>query len=203
MFTKHYLIIALSLFFAFSSNANTIFHLGSMEVSINTVENEKRLAVVFREVSNSPVTIQLINEAGEVLQENKIKAKQNLTLQYHVEDLLSGDYQLVFETPTAEFIQPLKLTKKGIEVEAQNLIEQFKPIFKFENNFLDINAFNKSIQPISVEVTDEEGNKLYKEITKEIVTFGKRFDLNSWEKGDYYITVKMNEKIYYYTVQKK
>lgn len=182
--------------------ANVNFFLGVAEVTIKQEDDNKCVAITFSNVTHLPIQVKLLNDEGEVLQENNIKARKTFTLKYHLDDLAQGDYALHFETLTVEFIQPISIHKKGINIVAESLIEQNKPVFKLENNILSINVLNKKNAPITVQITDSEGNHLLKEKVENDISFGKRFDLNNWEKGEYTLSFRMGKKMYYFNIKR-
>jgi hypothetical protein len=182
--------------------ANATFFLGVAEVTIKKEDADKCVAITFSNVTQLPIQVKLLNSQGEVLQENNIKARKTFTLKYHLDGLAQGEYALQFETVTVDFIQPISIHKKGISIEQEALIEQNKPVFKLENNILSINALNKKNAPIMLQITDGDGNHLLKEKTDNTITFGKRFDLNNWEKGEYTVSFRMDKKIYYFNINR-
>ncbi|MFZ4544739.1 MAG: DUF3244 domain-containing protein [Saprospiraceae bacterium] len=187
---------------ATSLSAINPIYLGKTQVNLETMKDAKILKVDLSDVGKTPITITIKNQNGDVLQVTNVKENQDRSYRFNLEELNEGDYQVIFSTDTKELVQHINICANCSSIEFSNMEEKFKPSFKFQNNLLDINVLNNSLDKVKVTLYNEEGVKVMEDITSPGLNFGRRFDLSQLSNGRYTASMQLNDRTYYYTVNK-
>lgn len=196
-------LLSLALTLSVSSiHAKTPVYLGKTQVNLEAQKDAKILTVALSEVGRSPILISIVNQNGEVLQTTRVKENQDRAYRFNMEGLNEGDYQIILSTDTKELVQHMNICKNCNNIEFNKLEEKFKPSFKFQNNMLDINVLNNGLDKVKVTLYNEEGVKVMEDVTAPGLNFGRRFDLNQLSNGRYTASMQLNDRTYYYSIDK-
>lgn len=187
------------LFAAQSAIANAPIFIGKTQISI-TSNQEKVVTVEMKDLGNSPITLAIKDENGNVLEENVTKGNSNQVFRFNLASLPEGTYHLSLNSAITEKVQPIQLCKNCVLVDNARLVEKYKPSFKFENKKLSISLLNQAQLPVTVKFMNEEGEKVMQDVSESGLAYGRRFDLTQLEEGTYFVSVKLNDATYYYTL---
>jgi hypothetical protein len=192
-------ITALATVFAINAAvATTPFFIGKTQITIEATKDAKMVLLSLKDLSQVPLKISIKDSKGEVLKNSYAQGDEDMTYRFNLAKLPEGAYQISISSATDEFIQPIDVCKNCVNIYDEQLIEKHKPSFRLNENKLDINLFNKSQTPVTVMISDKEGNKVIEDTSSTGITFGRRFDLTKLNSGDYTVTVKTKEESYFY-----
>jgi Domain of unknown function (DUF3244) len=178
--------------------ATTPFFIGKTQVTIESAKDAKMIVLSLKDLSNVPLKITIKDSKGEVLKNSYAEGDEDMTYRFNLSKLPEGDYQISISSSTDEFIQPIDVCKNCVNIHDNQLIEKHKPSFRLNEDKLDINLLNKSQEPVTVIISDKDGNKVVENTFSTGIAFGRRFDLAKLNSGDYTVTVKTKEESYYY-----
>lgn len=179
--------------------ANTPIFIGKTQINI-TSNQDRVVTVEMKDVGNQPITLSIIDEKGNVLEENSTKGNATQIFRYNLASLPEGTYHLSLNSAITEKVQPIQLCKNCVLVDNAKLVEKYKPSFKFENKKLSISLLNQAKEPVTVKFLNEEGEKVMQDVSESGLAYGRRFDLSKLDEGTYFVSVKLNDATYYYTL---
>lgn len=173
----------------------------SNSIKIEVDGNQKSVLLSFNDVNNGEVIILLKDDNDAILHKEVVAIQTNFAKKFNLKNLPAGLYFLEISDELTEVIQPLKVSKSTIDLDPSARTKFYKPVYRFENNKLNINFLAINSDKINVYVFDAQNQQIFSEkFETNGKPFGQRFDLSTLEKGEYNIKIKAGNQFFYKTV---
>lgn len=169
-------------------------------VTVSTSETEKKVKVQVIEPGLQDISVHVADVAGKVIYQEDIRARTTYGKVYDLSNLEDGVYTF---TSDGEYIS----TTKKIEVEGSTAREiskeaTFKPVITLKGDYLKVNYFNKGQEDI--EFTIEGSGEIFHESDGgNEVAYGKMLDVSQMPSGSYYARLKIGNKEYYHSFERR
>ncbi len=164
-------------------------------VTIEKTGQAKKISVLIENLS-TPALLQVKNEAGVLLLEEKVKSVVKFAKIVNVSNLPEGDYELIVSTERKEIVQPFALTEKELVLNAFARKEFFVPAFNVKDRVVDIMLLNNSLTNVTVSIVDSNGDVMFEEALKNVLKVERRYSLATAGRGKYTVRVETPYKAY-------
>jgi len=182
--------LAMSLLFINLTVANNYTHVLKIEAGIN-----KKFYLSLENVSTQ-TSIQIIDQEGFVLIDEKIAASEQFTKIFNMEKLISGHYTLVIKSDYKETIQPIVVTSRELIMEEGNRLEFYPAIIAMEKQNVNVSLFNPTKSKVNFSIIDGEGEVVFRDVLKDQMVVGKRYNLKQLPTGTYTVLVDTSKEVY-------
>jgi len=173
-------------------------------LKIETDANEKSIYLSFSGEYASEVTILIKDDNEAVLHQEKVSTQKSFSKKFNLKNLPEGFYFLEISDEQKAVIQPMEVLVSTVEINPSNRFENYKPVYQFENNKLNINLLAINSNTVNIEVIDIQNQSIFNQEFKNAgKPFGQRLDLTKLEKGNYRIITKAGNFTYYKNVEVK
>lgn len=96
-----------------------------------------------------------------------------------------------------EVVQPITLTKYGVEADPNKVRKFYAPIFKVhDNQYVDVSYFAGKLDDVIVTIFNNNGSTVYRERLDNVLLVEKRYDLETLPWGRYTIQVETEANVY-------
>jgi len=126
---------------------------------------------------------------GEKILTRRISGASHIVKVFDLKDLPRGDYNFIVSTSMKEILQPVKVTKDGLEVNPKRQRVFLTPTIRVLDKKVDVNWFSTRIADMNVQILDTAGELVYQETIKNTVKVEKRFNLANLPRGEYTVVV--------------
>jgi len=140
------------------------------------------------------VSVMLKDLSQYVLLEETLTLPKATHRQYNLKNLPEGEYTLIVDFGSQIKVQPLKMDFNELHIKKSDLTTIYKPVFNFDQDYLDVNMLCVDLNKVRFEFVDEAGNVNYSKTEKVEDTFGRRFDLSQLGPGKYKLSLAISEK---------
>ena len=173
-------------------------------LKIETDSNEKSIHLSFHPNTKSDVLIQIKDNNDAILHTEKVVNQKFFAKKFNLKNLPEGTYYLVVTDELKEVVQPIEILVSKVAMDPDTRMEYYKPVYRFQDNKLDINLLALNNADINLEVFDFENQLVFsKTFENTDKTFGQRFDLSKLANGKYSIKITTGNHTYYKTVEVK
>lgn len=171
-------------------------------LKIETDPNEKSIYLSFNGDESNDVLIQIKDDNEAILHQEQVTNQKAFTKKFNLKNLPEGVYFINVSDELKEIVQPFEISLTSIKIDPSNRFENYKPVYRFKNNKLDINLLAINSNKVYVEVFDFQNQSIFdQEFENAGKPFGERLDLSKLEKGNYRIKVIAGNHTYYKTVE--
>lgn len=169
------------------------------KINFEQVANEK-IRLSFENMSEQTSFLSIFNDNREIVYYEVIKNSDYARI-FDLHILEDGQYLIKVEFDNKIVKQNATIDNNNLTLGLLETIE--KPVFEIAENTVSVQMINIDGTVINVEITDENGNSFYKETETAVDDFGKLYILDELVRGDYVITVTVNDTLYskYITVR--
>ena len=168
-------------------------------VTIEKTAYDKKISVLIENLNTSAL-LQVKNEEGVLLLEEKVKSAIKFAKIVNVSNLPEGDYQLIVSMERKEVVQPFALTDKELVLNTFARKEFFAPAFKVKDGMVDVMLLNNSLTNVNVSIVDSNGDPMFEEALKNVLKVERRYSLATASRGKYMVRVETPYKAYYQEV---
>ncbi len=166
-------------------------------IKVRALNDGKKVVLTVSEATPD-LTVELINEKGELQRIDRVNAADGYQKILNMEKLENGNYDLVVHTMQKEVVFPMVIEEKSIVIDENAKEQYFKPVVaKTADNAFDVSYLNGKITDVSVSITDADGVAVYKEVFDNIIKLQKRFKLEAFKSGEYTVAIKTPARSYY------
>lgn len=166
-------------------------------IKVSAIPSEKKFALTITNLKEQAEVSLRDGETGVLLVTAKAAAKQPFAKVFNLNDLEAGKYYVSVKTSLQEIVQPITLTKYGVEADPNKVRKFYAPVFKVhDNKFVDVSYFAGKIDDVVVTIFNNNGATVYKERLDNILVVEKRYDLNTLAWGRYTIQVETEDHVY-------
>ena len=169
-------------------------------VTFSTSNTEKKVKVQVIEPRMQDISVYVADAEGKVIYQEDIRARTTYDKVYDLSNLEDGVYTF---TSDGEFIS----TIKKVQVEGSTTREiskeaTYKPVITLKGDYLKVNYFNKGQEDI--EFTIEGSGEIFHESDGgNEVGYGKILDVSQMPSGNYYARLKVGNKEYYHSFERR
>ena len=193
------LIFALPILFATTLSASI-----SNTLKIETDASEKSIYLSFKANKSNAVMIQLKDANEAILHQEFVSNKIAFAKKFNLKNLPNGVYYLKISDDLKEIVQPINISVSDLAIDPLTRIENFKPVYKYSNNKLDINLLAINNEKINIEIFNAENQAIFaKSFKNDGKPFGERLDLNKLQAGVYNVKIKAGNNTFYKSVEVK
>jgi hypothetical protein len=165
----------------------------------NTTES---VVVNLGNVGNRAITVKIVNETQDIIMTESVKNTSDFVKKYNVAALPSGHYNMVILRPNSRVTQPFSVQNGELSLSELDKKVKFFPAFAFKNDQLDVNVFLGYYGTITVNILDDEGNKIYTDKNQNTEKVHKRYNFSGVSRGTYSVEVIAGDETFYYSILK-
>ena len=187
-------ILSVALFIGSFSQLNGSDRYFFISVDANT--NNEKIVVDLSSLAGSDVSCQILNEEGIVVYVDDFRIQRSGLKSYNLENLESGQYTFILNDirQTLEY----DVVKEDYNVAIQDSPEvTFKPTITSSNkNIADFHLLSLG-KNVILKLNNSEGKEIFKQSYEGTNTISKRFNMTNSPRGEYTLTVRVGDVIYY------
>jgi hypothetical protein len=165
----------------------------------NTTES---VVVNLGNVGNRAVMVKIVNESQETLMTETVKNTSDFIKKYNVAALPSGHYNMVILRPNSRVTQPFSVQNGELSLSELDKKVTYFPAFTFKNDQLDVNVFLGYYGMITLNLLDDDGNKIYTDKSPNVEKLHKRYGFSGVSHGTYTVEVIAGDETFYYSILK-
>jgi hypothetical protein len=169
------------------------------KINFERVANEK-IKLSFENMSEQASFLSIFNDNREIVYYEVIKNSDYARV-FDLHILEDGQYLIEVEFNNKTVKQNATIDNNNLTLGLLETIE--KPVFKIKENTVSVQMININETVINIEITDENGSVFYEKTETAVDNFGKLYILNELVRGNYIITIAVNDILYskYITVR--
>jgi hypothetical protein len=128
-------------------------------------------------VDSRAISVKIVNEAQQSIVNETVKNKSNFLKNYAVTTMPSGHYTMIVTKENSRVTQPFSVQKGVLTLSETDKKIKYFPTVYFKNNTMDVNAFLGYYGTITVNILDDNGNKVFSQKNDNVVVLHKRYDV--------------------------
>lgn len=156
----------------------------------------KSMALFVENLPAGELNISIVDKAGHKLFQQKVKELSKYAKAFNLEHLPNGAYRLIIEQSDKTWIQPISIEENELYIKLDEQQEIRKPNLVNKGAFVDFRFELKQDTDIDLNLSDDQGYRLYEESIDQENKLGRRFDVTALPVGTYYITVAAEGKYF-------
>ena len=165
-------------------------------ITLKNIPAEKKFSLSIDGLKETAEII-LTDIDGQVLLSQDTEGKKAFAKVFNLSELPSGDYFLTVRTSLRETVQPIALTKTEVLVYPERKREFYSPVIRVEKQHVDVSLFNGRIGNVTVNILDNNNERVFQEKLENVLVVEKRYNLNQLPWGRYTIEVVTGSNTYY------
>jgi hypothetical protein len=155
--------------------------------------SDKSFALYYDDWNETDLTVKIKDLSGFTLMTDKIKDEKITGKRYNLMNLPQGQYVVEISNDQKMMLQMLTLTEDAVEIIEDMAEVYYSPNINVKNGKLDLNLFSLN-KDVSVNIFNVDGEVIFTTDFGSQLSITERFDLSSFDKGKYGITVKQNDR---------
>lgn len=152
----------------------------------------KAFAVNLQGLENQSHSIQLKDEHGTILIEEKVAQQAEFGRMYNLENLPEGNYKLVVENDRKLTIQPVIIHRRFLTIDKSVQKEILKPAIIVKSDFIAINMLHFEKEAIFITVENQNGEVVFTDSFKSYGSLNKQLNIRNLPKGNYSFIIQTN-----------
>ena len=169
---------------------------------ITIANTTKSISVNWENLTQQTIHVKIINTLQEVVMEETVKNQTEFIKQYNVSDLQNGQYKMVITKKSSRITQPFIIQNGALALSERDRKVTYFPVLSQKNNQFDVSVFLGYSGTITVNVLDEDKNKIFAHSFTDVSMLHKRFSLNNAADGLYKVEVIAGDETFYYSIVK-
>lgn len=166
-------------------------------IKVSAIPSEKKFALTITNLKESAEISLRDGETGALLATEEAAAKKTFAKVFNLDNLETGMYYVSVKTSMQEIVQPITLTKYGVEADPNKVRKFYAPIFKVHGNqYVDVSYFAGKLDDVVVTIFNNNGSTVYRERLDNVLLVEKRYDLKTLPWGRYTIQVETEANVY-------
>jgi hypothetical protein len=153
-------------------------------------------------VGSNVISVKIVNEAQEAILKETVKNKTNFFKKYDVATMPSGHYTMIITKENSRITQPFSVQKGVLSLSETDKKVKYFPAFYFKNDNMDVNVFLGYYGTITVNVLDDEGNKVFSQKHENVEVLHKRFTVGELPYGTYKVEVVAGDETFNYLISR-
>lgn len=160
---------------------------------IVNAKKDKSLAVHVESKDQQEIKIQIKDEGGRILHEEKAPYNVLNKKVFNLKNLVPGNYTVVARDEVVTYVQPIQVGEDVVTVDPTQRTQYFKPFIQETAGFVDVSmlTLGKGVQA-SIQVEDQFGETIYYLMVEDVTPLEKRLNLNQLPTGNYNIAVAVS-----------
>jgi hypothetical protein len=151
-------------------------------------------------VGSNAISVKIVNEAQKAILEETVKNKPDFFKKYDVATMPSGHYTMIITKDNSRITQPFSVQKGVISLSEKDKKVKYFPAFYFKNGNVDVNVFLGYYGTITVNVLNEEGNKVFSQKNDNVSVLHKRYNMGQLARGTYKVEVFAGDEAFNYLI---
>ncbi len=166
-------------------------------IKVSAIPAEKKFALTISNLKENAEISLREGATGAVLVSDVAPAHKAFAKIFNLGNLEAGMYYVSVKTSLQEIVQPITLTKYGVEANQNKIRKFYAPIFNVHNNqYVDVSYFAGKLDDVVVTIFNNNGSIVYKERLDNVLLVEKRYDLETLPWGRYSIQVETENDVY-------
>jgi hypothetical protein len=166
-------------------------------IKVSAIPSEKKFALTITNLKEGAEISLRDGATGALLVSEEAAAKKTFAKVFNLDNLETGMYYVSVKTSMQEIVQPITLTKYGVEADPNKVRKFYAPIFKVHGNqYVDVSYFAGKLDDVVVTIFNNNGSTVYRERLDNVLLVEKRYDLKTLPWGRYTIQVETEANVY-------
>ncbi|MCR9099816.1 MAG: hypothetical protein NXI25_07670 [bacterium] len=166
-------------------------------IKVSAIPSEKKFALTITNLKEGAEISLRDGATGALLVSEEAAAKKTFAKVFNLDNLETGIYYVSVKTSMQEIVQPITLTKYGVEADPNKVRKFYAPIFKVHGNqYVDVSYFAGKLDDVVVTIFNNNGSTVYRERLDNVLLVEKRYDLKTLPWGRYTIQVETEANVY-------
>jgi hypothetical protein len=153
-------------------------------------------------VGKNVITVKIVNDAQETMMTESVKNAADFIKRYNVAALPSGQYSLVISRLNSRITQPFSVQNGELSLSELDKKVKYFPTLAFKDDKLDVNVFLGYYGTITVNLINDDGNKIFSDRNKKVDKLHKRYGFSGVSRGTYTVEVLAGDEAFYYSMLK-
>lgn len=184
--------VAALMFISFTSMA--------YEPSINLVNGIAAKSLVFEMVSTSKETVVSLNDSkANILFYDDVTDK-NYAKSFNFKNLEAGTYFLKVNDETQSVVYTIDIEDTAVKIINKEVTKKSN-VFDTEGKKVRLNLSNKDLNNVDIKIINQDKAKVFGETLTSQANIDKTFNFEKAIKGNYIISVKDGNKVYYQNIR--
>jgi hypothetical protein len=165
----------------------------------NTPES---ISVNWDNLTQQTIHVKIVNANQEIVKEEIVKNQTEFVKKYEVSTFLNGAYNLVITKKSSRITQPFSIRNGTLSLKESDKKVTYFPVISQKGNQFDVSVFLDYSGAITVNLLDENKNKIFTQTYDNASTLHKRYNLNNIAEGMYKVEVITGDETFYYSFVK-
>ena len=152
----------------------------------------KSIALYINGAMTDLTHVRLVDEVGFVLHSEVYEKGEGFSKKFNLNTLPLGHYFFEVESETNYGVFPLVMTTEKVVVKKEEIIVLDKPVIHLDGNVMDLLV--SSDKSVEVEIYNEYRQLVFSETLNSETSVRRRYHLSSLTRGNYQVSVNVNEK---------
>jgi hypothetical protein len=148
------------------------------------------------------ISVKIVNDNQEAIVTERVENKTNFLKKYDVTTMPSGHYTMIITKENSRITQPFSVQKGILSLSETDKKVKYFPAVYFKNDNMDVNAFLGYYGTITVNVLDEDGNKVFTQKNDNVEVLHRRYNIRDLTSGTYKIEVVAGGETFNYSISR-
>jgi hypothetical protein len=151
-------------------------------------------------VGTRAISVKIVNDNQEAIVTERVENKTNFLKKYDVTTMPSGHYTMIITKENSRITQPFSVQKGVLSLSETDKKVKYFPAVYFKNDNMDVNAFLGYYGTITVNILDEDGNKIFSQKNDNVEVLHRRYNIRDLTSGTYKIEVVVGGETFNYSI---
>jgi hypothetical protein len=151
-------------------------------------------------VGTRAISVKIVNDNQEAIVTERVENKTNFLKKYDVATMPSGHYTMIITKENSRITQPFSIQKGVLSLSENDKKVKYFPAVYFKNDNMDVNAFLGYYGTITVNILDEDGNKVFTQKNDNVEVLHRRYNIRDLSAGTYKIEVVAGGETFNYSI---
>lgn len=165
----------------------------------NTTES---ITINWDNPTQQTIHVKIIDARQEIIMEETVKNQTDFMKYYPIADLQNGHYNLVITNRSNRITQPFSIENGTLNLSETDRKVKYIPAVSQKNNVFDVSVFLGYSGTITVNLIDEDKNKIFTQTYTNTSILHKRYNLANTAEGNYKVEVIAGDETFYYSIVK-
>jgi hypothetical protein len=153
-------------------------------------------------VGSNAISVKIVNENQESIVKETVKNSLNFFKKYDVTTMPSGHYTMIITKENSRITQPFSVQKGVLSLSEKDKKVKYFPAFYFKNGNMDVNVFLGYYGTVTVNVLDEDGNKVFSQKNENVEVLHRRYNVGQLACGTYKVEVFAGDEAFNYLISR-
>jgi hypothetical protein len=153
-------------------------------------------------VGSQAISVKIMNDNQETIVTEQVESKANFFKKYDVTTMPSGHYTMIITKENSRITQPFSVQKGTLSLSETDKKVKYFPAVYFKNDNIDVNAFLGYYGTITVNILDEDGNKVFSQKNENVEVLHRRYNMGQLACGTYKVEVFAGDEAFNYLISR-